>query len=173
MKRPCSAARAYSSARKPVHVPVYVKMEAPMRQSDNSLGTEQMDYEAWRALLRPLYGRHSLEGVEPSTFAGWLRRLSVSGLKAVDICCNEHRFERTHRDVRLDDRDHYKAVFQVAGQSTIYQNDQAVQLAVGDIALVDVDRPITCVSNDGSVRRLSLNLPLRSLVSHLGFEPQG
>jgi AraC family transcriptional regulator, positive regulator of tynA and feaB len=148
-------------------------MEAPMRQCENSLGTEQMDYEAWRALLRPLYGRHSLEGVEPSTFAGWLRRLSVSGLKAVDICCNKHRFERTHRDVRLDDRDHYKAVFQVAGQSTIYQNDQAVHLAVGDVALVDVTRPITCVSDNGSVRRLSLNLPRRSLVSHLGFEPRG
>jgi AraC family transcriptional activator of tynA and feaB len=148
-------------------------MEAPMRQSDNSLGTEQMDYEAWRALLRPLYGRHSLEGVEPSTFAGWLRRLSVSGLKAVDICCNKHRFERTHRDVRLDDRDHYKVVFQVAGQSTIYQNDQCVQLAVGDVALVDVARPIMCVSDGGSMRRLSVNLPRRSLVSHLGFEPQG
>jgi AraC family transcriptional activator of tynA and feaB len=144
-----------------------------MRQSDNFLGTEQMDYEAWRALLRPLYGRHSLEGDGPNTFAGWLRRLSVSGLTAVDICCNAHRFERTDRDVRLDDRDHYKFVFQLAGQSTIYQNDQCVQLAVGDVALVDVARPMTCVSGDGNVRRLSLNLPRRSLVSHLGFEPQG
>jgi AraC family transcriptional activator of tynA and feaB len=158
-----------------------------MRQSNEILATEPMDYEAWRALLRPLYGQHSLndgrrsvedgrrsvEGVEFNTVAGWLRRLSVSGLTAVDICCNAHRFERTHRDVRLDNRDHYKAVFQVAGQSTIYQNDQCVQLAVGDIALIDVTRPVTCVSEDGSVRRLSLNLPRRSLVSHLGFEPQG
>jgi AraC family transcriptional regulator, positive regulator of tynA and feaB len=152
---------------------MHVKMEAAMRQSDNFLGPEQMDEEAWRALLRPLYGRHSLEGDEPNTFAGWLRRLSVSGLTAVDICCNAHRFERTHQDVRLDKRDHYKVVFQVAGQSTIYQNDQCVQLAVGDVALVDLARPMTCVSDSGSVRRLSLNLPRRSLVSHLGFEPQG
>jgi AraC-like DNA-binding protein len=144
-----------------------------MRQSDHFLGTEQVDYEAWRALLRPLYGRHSLANVDPNTFSGWLRRLSVSGLTAVDICCKAHRFERTQRDVRLDDRDHYKAVFQVAGQSTIYQNDQCVQLAVGDVALLDVARPITCVSDDESVRRLSLNLPRRSLVSHLGFEPRG
>jgi len=28
----------------------------------------------------------------------------------------------------------------------------------------DVTRPMTCVSDDGSVRRLSLNLPRRSLV---------
>ncbi len=99
-----------------------------MRASENSLGTEQMDYERWSDLLRPLYGRHTLKGDEPNTFAGWLRRLSVSGLTAVDICCNAHRFERTHQDVRLDDRDHYKVVFQVAGHSTIYQNDQRVQL---------------------------------------------
>ena len=144
-----------------------------MRQNHNFLGTERMDYEAWRALLRPLYGRHSLVDVDTNTYPGWLRRLSVSGLTAVDICCNAHRFERTHQDVRLDDRDHYKAVFQVAGQSTIYQNDQSVQLAVGDVALLDVARPITCLSDNGSVRRLSLNLPRRSLVSHLGFEPQG
>jgi AraC family transcriptional activator of tynA and feaB len=147
-------------------------MEAAMHQSDNFLGTEPMDYEQWGALLRPLYGRHSLGDVDPNSFSGWLRHMSVSGLTAVDIRCNAHRFERNHRDVRLDDRDHYKAVFQVAGHSTLHQNDQCVQLAVGDVALLDVTRPITCVS-DGSVRRLSLNLPRRSLVSHLGFEPQG
>jgi AraC family transcriptional activator of tynA and feaB len=148
-------------------------METMMRQSDNVPGAEKMDYEAWSALLRPLYGRHRFEGGELNTFSGWLRRLSVSGLTAVDICCNAHRFERTHRDVRLDNRDHYKAVFQIAGRSTIYQNDQCVRLAVGDVTLVDVARPVTCVSEDESVRRLSLDLPRRSLVSHLGFEPRG
>ena len=144
-----------------------------MRQSDNIPGTEKMDYEAWSAVLHPLYGRHSFEGGELNTFSGWLRRLSVSGFAAVDICCNAHRFERTHRDVRLDDRDHYKAVFQVAGQSTIYQNNQCVQLAVGDVALLDAARPMRCVSDDARVRRLCLHLPRRSFVSHLGFEPQG
>jgi len=147
-----------------------------MRQSDHFLGTERMDYEQWRALLRPLCGRHDLVGADPNTFSGQLRPLSVNGMTvtAADICCNNaHRFERTQRDIRLDDLDHYKAVFQVAGQSTIYQNDQCVQLAVGDVALIDVARPITWVSESGSVRHLSLHLPRRSLVSHLGFEPHG
>jgi AraC family transcriptional activator of tynA and feaB len=151
-------------------------MEAAMRQSDHFLGTERMDYEQWRALLRPLCGRHDLVGADPDTFSGQLRPLSVNGMTvtAADICCNNaHRFERTQRDIRLDDLDHYKAVFQVAGQSTIYQNDQCVQLAVGDVALIDVARPITWVSESGSVRHLSLHLPRRSLVSHLGFEPHG
>jgi AraC family transcriptional activator of tynA and feaB len=148
-------------------------MEAAMRLSEDVLDTVPMNDEAWSAMLRPLYGRHSLAGVAPNTAAGWLRRLSVSGLTAVDICCEAHRFERTDRDVRLDARDHYKAVFQIAGRSTFYQNDQCVHLAVGDIALIDVARPLTCVSEGGSMRRLSLNLPRQSLVSHLGFEPQG
>jgi AraC family transcriptional activator of tynA and feaB len=148
-------------------------MEAAMRHSDNCLGTEQMDYEQWGALLLPFCGRHNLVGTDPNTFSGWLRPLSVSGFTAVDICCNVHRFERNNRDVRLDDLDHYKVVFQVAGQSTIYQNNHCVQLAVGDVALIDVARPMTCVSDDRSVRHLSLHLPRRSLVSHLGFEPQG
>src|SRR6267142_1546090 len=156
-----------------MHSPVQVKMEAAMRQGNDFLDTVPMNDEAWSAMLRPLCGRHSLAGVAPDTSAGWLRRLIVSGLAAVEICCDAHRFERTDRDVRLDARDHYKAVFQIAGRSTFYQNDQCVRLAVGDVALVDVTRPMTCVSDDGSVRRLSLNLPRRSLVSHLGFEPQG
>jgi AraC family transcriptional regulator, positive regulator of tynA and feaB len=144
-----------------------------MRQSDDFLGTQRVDYEGWQALLRPLCGRYNLGGVETNTFVGWVRPLSVSGLTAVDIYCNAHRCERTQRDVRLDDLDHYKAVFQVAGQSTIYQNDQAVHLAVGDVALVDTARPMSCVATHGSARWLTLHLPRRSLVCHLGFEPQG
>jgi AraC family transcriptional activator of tynA and feaB len=144
-----------------------------MRQNDDCFGLERMDYDAWRAMLRPLCGRYNVEGVEPDTFAGSLRALSVSGLKAVDICGNARRYQRTRRDVRLDDLDHYKAVFQVAGQSTVHQNDQSVQLAVGDVVLVDATRPMTCVCEHGSSRWLLLALPRRSLVSHLGFEPQG
>jgi AraC family transcriptional regulator, positive regulator of tynA and feaB len=144
-----------------------------MHQSDNFLGTEPMDYAVWRDLIRPLSGRINVEGVEPNTFAGWLRPLHVSGLKAVDICGNAPRYERTDRNVRLDDRDHYRAAFQVTGQSTIYQNDRAVHLTVGDVTLVDATRPITCVCEHGSARWLLLALPRPSLVSHLGFEPQG
>jgi AraC family transcriptional regulator, positive regulator of tynA and feaB len=148
-------------------------MEATMHQSNDYLGTKQMDYETWRAMVRPLCGRHDLVvDADPSDFSGSLRSLSVCGLPAVEVYCNAHRFERTDRHVRLDDVDHYNAVFQVAGQSTICQNDQCAQLAVGDVALFDVSRPITCVS-EKSARRLCLELPRRSLISHLGFEPLG
>jgi AraC-like DNA-binding protein len=164
MKPLCSAARASLIA---------LATETAMLQNNDCLGPEQMEYNAWSALLRTLCGRHNSVEVDPNSFSGWLRTLSVSGFTAVDIGCGAHRFERTHQDVRLDDWDHYKAVFQVAGHSTIYQNDQCVRLAVGDVALVDTARPITCVSDDARVQRFSLLLSRRSLVSHLGFEPQG
>jgi AraC family transcriptional activator of tynA and feaB len=148
-------------------------MEAAMHQSDHFLDPDQIDYEQWNDMMRPVCGRHTLVGADPRTFCGSLRPLRVSGLSALDIRCNAPGWERNHQDVRLDDLDHYKAVFQLAGRSTIYQNDQCVHLAVGDVALIDMARPMTCVSDDESLRWLSLHLPRRSLVSHLGFEPQG
>ena len=144
-----------------------------MFENDYCLGAEQMDYGAWSASVRSLCGRHTLVHGDPKSFSAWLRTFSLCGFKAVDVCCGSHRFERSHPEVRMNDLDHYKAVFQLAGHSTIYQNDQCVRLAEGDVALVDTARPITCVSDDARVRLLSLHLPRRSLVSHLGFEPQG
>jgi AraC family transcriptional regulator, positive regulator of tynA and feaB len=148
-------------------------MEAIMHQSDDSLGKPQLDYEAWRALVRSICARHNPEGIEPNAFLGWARPLSVCGLAAVDLGWNAHRIERTHRDVRLDGVEHYCALFQLAGQSTVTQNDQSVQLAVGDVALVDMARPVTYFASNTSAQWLALHLPRQSLVSHLGFEPQG
>jgi hypothetical protein len=54
------------------------------------------------------------------------------------------RSERTKRDVRLVGADYYYAVFQVAGRSMMTQNDEAVQLAVGDVALLDAAQPAAC-----------------------------
>ena len=51
------------------------------------------------------------------------------------------------------------------------QNEEAVQLAVGDVALLDAARPAACFAGDA--QWLRLQLPRQSLVSHLGCEPQG
>jgi AraC family transcriptional activator of tynA and feaB len=112
-----------------------------MGQSDDVFGEPRLDYEAWRDLLRSMCGRYNPEGIEPDAFTGWLRPVSVCGFTALDIGCNAHRIERTYRDVRLDGADHYFAVFQVGGQSAMTHNDQAMRLAVGDVALVDAARP--------------------------------
>jgi AraC family transcriptional regulator, positive regulator of tynA and feaB len=153
-----------------------------MLQRGDFEGTPQLDYEAWRALIRSNFGA-APEASEPSAFSVWRRPLSVCGLGAVaikiqcgfaamDAGCNAHRVERTWGDVRRVGVEDYCAIFEVAGQSAVIQNGQAFNLAVGDFALVDLSRP-TAFSNTGSAHWLSLNLPRQPLISHLGFEPQG
>jgi AraC family transcriptional regulator, positive regulator of tynA and feaB len=111
-----------------------------------------------------------------------VRPISVCGLDAaaLKIECgfaptefgrSTYRSERTHRDIRLVGADYYYAVFQVAGRSALTQNDEVAQLAVGDVALLDAARPAACFA--GGSHWLRLQLPRQSLVSHLGYEPQG
>src|SRR5262249_29369821 len=120
-------------------------------------------------------GRFNPEGIEPSTFSGWVRPLSVHGFIAADVGSNAERVERTYRDVRLDGADHYFAIFHVAGRSAMIHNDQTVRLDVGDVALIDVSQLTTFFALDAGESRncVTLLLPRQPLVSHLGFEPQG
>jgi AraC-like DNA-binding protein len=62
-------------------------------------------------------------------------------------------------------------VLQISGKSAIIQNDQAVRLVAGDIVLVDAAQPATFF-REASVHWMVLRLPRRTLVSHLGSEPQ-
>jgi AraC family transcriptional activator of tynA and feaB len=146
-----------------------------MDQNADFSGIPQLDYEAWRVLIRSLCGQYNPEGVEPDVFTGWAVPVSVCGLTALDISCNAQRVERTHRDVRFDSVDHYFAVFLVAGQSAVIHNDQVVRLDVGDVVFVDGTRPVTYLSHKTGQqwRHLALQLPRQSVVSYLGFEPQG
>ena len=129
----------------------------------------ELNYEQWRDALRPNWGLYTPD--DPKAFVGKVRPLSIYGFNAANISNNVGRCERTQRDVRLDGVDHYYAVFQTAGRSTIIQNDHTTTLTVGDVALIDSARPVTYL-NDGREQWLSLQLPRQSLVSHLGFESQ-
>lgn len=130
-------------------------------------------FEAWRVSLRDACGRYSPERAEPKGFVGWVRPNNICGCEAVDLSCNAQRVERTARDCRLDSMEHYYAVFQLMGCSTVAQNGHVTELAVGDVALVDSTRPVTYYSENGPGRWLSLHLPRQSLLSHLGLEPEG
>lgn len=137
------------------------------------LGAPPLDYEGWRDALRTQWGQYNPEVHQARDFSGRARSRSLCGLEAMDLSCNAHRVERTPRDIQLDGVDHYYAVFQVAGSSAMIQNGRAVQLTVGDAALVDSARPVTYVSEASYGQWFSLQLPRRTLVSHLGFDPQG
>jgi AraC-like DNA-binding protein len=144
-------------------------MDSPGDRDEGS----DLDYEAWRGLLRAVCGQYSPEGVAPSAFQGSVRPVAICGCDAVDLTCNAHRVERTLRDAHIDSMEHYYAVFQLDGRSTMIQNDRVTELAVGDVALVDSTRPVTYVSENRPGRWLSLHLPRLSLISHFGVEPEG
>jgi AraC family transcriptional activator of tynA and feaB len=156
-------------------------MDEMMQVSDDFVGTTQLDFEGWRTFLRASCGNQP-EVKDPSAFVGRVRPLRIwglaatmleveCGLGAADFVRNAYRSERTYRYVRSAGADYYYAVFQVAGRSVFTQNDKVAQLAVGDIALLDAARPAACVTEQS--QWLRFQLPRASLVSHLGFEPQG
>jgi AraC family transcriptional regulator, positive regulator of tynA and feaB len=140
------------------------------------LGEPQLDYDAWRERLQKICGRYNPEGIERNGFTGWIRPIQVCGFKALETGCNAGRIERDYRDVRLDYADHYFVLFPLRGRTLVTQNEQATQLGVGDVALVDTTRPVKLFvenNSEGPWRNLAINLPRRELVAHLGFEPQG
>ena len=111
--------------------------------------SSQLEYEGWRDLLRSMCGRYYSEGIEPISFSGWVRSINVRGFTALDIGSNAQRVERTYQDVRRDGADHYFALFLASGQLAMIHNDQAVRLALGDVALVDAARPVTYSADNG------------------------
>jgi AraC family transcriptional activator of tynA and feaB len=145
-------------------------MEAMMHANADLLSASELNYEQWRDALRPNWGLYTPH--DPKTFVGRVRSQSICGFNAANISNNVGCCERAQEDVRLDGVDHFYAVFQTAGRSTILQNDRTATLAVGDVALIDSARPVTYL-NDGREQWLSLQLPRQPLVSHLGVEPQG
>jgi AraC-like DNA-binding protein len=157
-----------------------MNMKTTVQQSCDFVGTPRLNLEEWAVLLRSTCGGdHQVP--HPNSFGGWMRRVRVYGVAAaaIKIECgfaaadhggHTYRFERRRHHVRTD-RDRYCACFQIAGRCVLTQNEHTVQLAVGDIGLLDVARPSTRLSENGA-QWLSIFLPRRPLISHLGFEPQ-
>ncbi len=143
-----------------------------MHSSSEFLTIPSMDYEEWQCTVLSICGRYTPSMIEPSAFSGRVQARSIYGLRAVDLSCSAHRFERTNRDVRADAKDHYYAVFQMSGRSGIIQNDQTIELSVGDVALVDAARPIAYVSEEEGNHWASVQLPRGTLLSYLGLEPR-
>lgn len=146
-----------------------------MQDSNDTLRAIDPEFETWKASFQSTCGAYRPEGIPSCAFTGWVSRLGIGGLPAWDIGSNALRLERTQQDARRDGADHYFVVFQIAGQSAVIHNDQVVRLATSDVALVDATLPLTYLSGNGTMpwNCIALGLTRRSLVSHLGFEPQG
>jgi AraC family transcriptional activator of tynA and feaB len=148
-------------------------LEPMMDLGQDFFSKPEVGDEGWRDLLRAHCGRYNIEGDEPHAFVGWVRPRSLCGFEAVDLSCSAPRIERTSQDVRLDDTEHYYAVIQLSGRSTVIQNEQVAELGRGDVALVDSTRPVTYLLENRPSRWLGLHLPRQMLMSQFGSEPQG
>jgi AraC family transcriptional activator of tynA and feaB len=145
-----------------------------MDTTNGAQSGQELDFEEWSDQVRAVCGRYNPEPVGPKTVAGSVKRHNVCGFYAVELSCsNTGHIERTQRDVRSNGMEHFCALISIAGRSTMIQNDQIAEMHAGDIVLIDSTRPVQFVSNNASGRWLSLHLPRQSLISHLGFEPQG
>jgi AraC family transcriptional activator of tynA and feaB len=149
-------------------------MEWAMHPGDDLLGTPELDYDGWRDVLRKDWGWHSAMDIGQGAFSGRVRPRNVHGLVAMDFTCNACRVERTGRDIRLDDLEHYYIAIQVAGGSLVAHDDRIVRLGAGDVVLVDSARPVTFAAENKQQygQWFCLQLPRSSVVSHLGFEPR-
>jgi AraC family transcriptional regulator, positive regulator of tynA and feaB len=141
---------------------------------DDFLSAPELDYDGFRAALREDWGWFS-PAFDANTFASKVRTRRVFGFIATDLTCNTTRVERTQSDIRRDDMEYYYVVVQLEGGSTIVQNDRVVNVAAGDLVLLDSTRSVTFVpaAEHRNAQWLSLQLPRRNLISHLGLEPQG
>jgi AraC family transcriptional activator of tynA and feaB len=148
-------------------------VESMLHPNDDFLSAPKLDYDGFRAALRDNLGWFS--PAFEAIFTGKVRTRSVFGFVATDLASNATRVERTESDIRRDDMKHYYAVVRLTGGSKIIQDDRVVNVAAGDVVLLDSTRPVTFVpeAEHRNARWLSLQLPRQNLISHLGFEPQG
>ena len=149
--------------------------------------SQTLDVEAWHEKIHSTWGRYTPVVNDPKSLVAKIRAQSIYGFSAMHLMPNASHVERTQRDARLDGMDHYYALFSVVGSVKVIQNDQAVELAAGQVLLVDSAKPVIYTA-DGKDQQQGtsatginwndcrqcfvLQLPRQSLVSHLGFEPQ-
>jgi AraC family transcriptional activator of tynA and feaB len=128
--------------------------------------------DEWTSSLKQACS-NDLVGIDPKTFVGWFNPFKVYGLKAINAGSNIGRVNRTARHARLDGLEDYSLIFQLTGRSAVDHSDKLLELATGDLTLVDPTRPMSFFNESGVVRHMALHLPRRQLVAHLGFEPKG
>jgi AraC-like DNA-binding protein len=150
--------------------PHHFGTNATMLPNDDS---PTLTYDEWHELIYRYAGRFNAQGAAAAAFAGQVTRQNISGLDVLGIGYNAPRVDRTRRDISLDGIDHYCVVLQVAGQSTIMQNEEVATLEVGQAILLDGARPVTTLSASRATQLICYHLPRRSLISHLGSEPRG
>jgi AraC family transcriptional regulator, positive regulator of tynA and feaB len=133
------------------------------------------DFEAWQALIRRHCSEIDVQRGECEAFMGTFRPQHASGLQTFVVSSNILSLDRTLRHTRRDDLDNYLLNFKASGQRTYtsVQNDRVIEIATGGCALIDMGRPCSFVAGNTFAQCVSLHLPRGTVISQLGFEPEG
>jgi AraC family transcriptional activator of tynA and feaB len=130
--------------------------------------------EEWATILSSYCGRHDVQGASSHEFSGYVKLRSICGLDAVELSGNPTCVERSHQDARREGIEFYCALIALGVPGTTVQNDRPVALGTGDIVLVDSARGVKHQFAEGPRGEwLSIHIPRRSLIAHLGSEPKG
>jgi AraC family transcriptional regulator, positive regulator of tynA and feaB len=133
------------------------------------------DFDAWRATYRThLPGEYTITKGRNSPFTGVVRTKRVGGLRVVEVGSNAYCLERTSRDIRRDQCDHFGVSLLVSGRRIFSQNDREINGVTGDCALINMRRPFSYTFNENQfLRCVVLLMPRRLLTSTIGFESEG
>ena len=124
-------------------------------------------FEAWLCEVNQACGRFDARTLGPS-FHGKLREYQGGAIKLSVVDMSQVHLYRTSKEVSASGNGHFYAVFQLEGRSRLEQDGNRVQLARGDITLVDANRPCDMTYEEDS-RQLSLILPRQVLERGLRF----
>jgi len=124
-------------------------------------------YDSWIETLRSSPCNFDLHKIEPQSFVGSVRLITIGGFKGSELAHNAPLMRRIPRDIGAD----FCMSMLVSGSGEVVQNEQATSVGYRDVVLSDTARPLEYHSTRGFTF-IGLQLPRADLVRHLGFEPK-
>ncbi|MNZ27605.1 Transcriptional activator FeaR [compost metagenome] len=114
-------------------------------------------FEALLGRINQACGRFGARTLGPD-FHGALREFQGGAVKLSVVDLAQVNLYRTSKEVAANDLNNYYAVFQLDGRSRLEQGDNRVELAAGDITLIDASLPSDMTYLEDA-RQVSLIVP--------------
>lgn len=128
------------------------------------------DFDSWLRELQGVCGRfESRPALSHGLFIGEIARQDLSGLEVAQIRTNAGMISRQRTSVDHDDDRHCFLIVQRSGRAQLRQNGDSVELAPGEMALMDSARACEILPH-GLIEHASFHLSREEVCRHL---PEG
>lgn len=125
-----------------------------------------MHFEAWEHALKTTCGHfNAIPAERKDIVAGHFVEQRMNGLNAANFRCDIEMVERTKKDVRLDDEEHFYLILQIAGSSKVEMAGSRDVLSPGKLYLFDSTKPLKFCFEGESSHGLSLHLPRAAMLA--------